>query len=104
MPWEVHMARRRRRKFSEEFKAETVRMVREGGESVTKIARDLDLTRSAVERWVQQAAEEEGRGSGKALTKGEREELVELRRRVKRLEMEREILKKATAFFAKGHA
>ena len=96
--------RRTRRKFSDDFKAETVRLVRTGGKSVLQIARDLDLTESAVTRWVQQAKIEEGSGPPGALTRAERAELVQLRRDNLQLRMEREILKKATAFFAKEHA
>jgi transposase len=93
-----------RRKFSAEFKAETVQLVRSGGKSIADVVRDLDLTRSAVERWVKEAEIEAGRGPEGALKRGEREELVRLRRENERLRMEREILKKATAFFAKEHA
>ena len=57
---------RKRRKFSEEFKADTVRLVQTGGKSLVQIARDLDLTPSAVTRWVQQAAIEAGRGHGRS--------------------------------------
>lgn len=95
---------RTRRKFNDEFKAETVRLVQTGGKSLVQIARDLDLTESAVTRWVQQAKIEEGRGPAGALSRAERAELVQLRRENLQLRMEREILKKATAFFAKEHA
>jgi transposase len=95
---------RRRRKFSPEFKAETVRLVRDGEKSLTAVAHDLDLTVSAVARWVKDAEIEEGHGPPDALKRAEREELVQLRRENAQLRMERDILKKATAFFAKGHA
>ena len=95
---------RRRRKFSPEFKAETVRLVREGEKCLTALARDLDLSVSAVARWVREAEIEGGRGPAGALKRAEREELVKLRRENVQLRMERDILKKATAFFAKGHA
>ena len=98
------MGKRKRRKFTEEFKAEAVRLVGESENSVGQIARDLDLTESALRRWVEQAAIEVGQGSPGALTRAEREELVQLRRENKQLRMEREILKKATAFLAKEHA
>jgi transposase-like protein len=93
--------KRQRRSFSDEFKAETVRLVRTSGKSVSVIARELDLTETALRRWVQQAEVDAGRGAVGALTTSEREELAQLRRENKRLRMEREILKKATAFFAK---
>jgi transposase-like protein len=93
--------KRRRRAFSDEFKAETVRLVRESGKSIGAIARELDLTETALRRWVRQAEIDAGRGPAGALTTSERDELTQLRRENKRLRMERDILKKATAFFAK---
>jgi transposase-like protein len=93
--------KRKGRKFSAEFKAETVRLVRDSDKSVTAIARELDLTETALRRWVQQAEIDAGRGPMGALTTSEREELAQLRRETKRLRMERDILKKAAAFFAK---
>ena len=95
------MARRKRRTFTSEFRADAVKLVREGGRSASQVARDLDLTETALREWVQKAEIEEGKGPPGALTAAERAELTELRRRVKRLAMEREILKKAAAFFAK---
>ena len=95
------MAKRKRRAFSAEYKAEVVDLIRKSGKSVGAVARELDLTETAVRRWVQQAEIDSGGGPPGALTTAEREELAQLRKRVKTLEMEREILKKATAFFAK---
>ena len=95
------MAKRKRRAFSDEYKAEVVELIRKSGKSVGAVARELDLTETAVRRWVQQAEIDSGGGPAGALTTAEREELSQLRKRVKTLEMEREILKKATAFFAK---
>ena len=93
--------KRTRRSFSPEFKAETVRLVRESEKSIGAIARELDLTETALRAWVRQAEVDAGHGRAGALTIDEREELARLRRDVKRLQMERDILKKATAFFAK---
>ena len=95
------MAKRKRRAFSAEYKAEVVELIRKSGKSVGVVARELDLTETAVRRWVEQAEIDSGGGPAGALTTAEREELSQLRKRVKTLEMEREILKKATAFFAK---
>jgi transposase-like protein len=95
------MERRKRRAFTKEFKAETIRLVVEGGRSIPEVARDLDLTESALRAWVRQAEVDAGRGKPGALTTEEREELGRLRREVKTLRLEREILKKAAAFFAK---
>ena len=95
------MAKRRRRAFSAEYKAEVVELIRTSGKSIGAVSRDLDLTETAVRAWVQQFEVDAGRGPSGVLTTVEREELAQLRKRVKTLEMEREILKKATAFFAK---
>lgn len=95
------MAKRKRRAFSAEYKAEVVELIRKSGKSVAAVARELDLTETAVRAWVQRADVDAGQGPAGTLTTAEREELAQLRRRVKTLEMEREILKKATAFFAK---
>jgi transposase len=91
----------KRRTFSAEYKAEAVRRVDDSGKSIGVIARELGLGETALRRWVQQAAIDAGRGSSGALTTSEREELGQLRRENQRLRMEREILKKATAFFAR---
>ena len=95
------MERRKRRAFTKEFKTETVRLVVEGKRSIGEVARDLDLTESALRLWVHQAEVDAGRGKPGELTTAEREELQRLRREVKTLRLEREILKKAAAFFAK---
>jgi len=95
------MEKRARRKFTAEYKAEVVRLVRDGGKTVGQVSRDLDLTDTAVRNWVKQAKIDAGQGPAGALTTAERAELVALRREAKQLRMEREILKKAAAFFAK---
>jgi transposase len=94
------MAKRKRRAFTNEFKAEAVRLVRESDKSVPTVARELDLTETALRSWVRQAEIDAGRGTPGALTTEEREELGRLRRENRTLRMERDILKKATAFFA----
>jgi transposase len=93
--------KRQRRSFTPEFKAEAVRVVQQSGKSVAMVARELDLTETALRCWVQQAEVDAGRGRDGVLTTDERTELVQLRREVRTLRMERDILKKATAFFAK---
>jgi transposase len=95
------MEKRKRRSFTKAYKAEVVELIRKSGKSIGAIAQELDLTETAVRAWVRQAEVDAGQGPVGALTTAEREELAQLRRRVKTLEMEREILKKATAFFAK---
>jgi transposase len=92
--------KRPRRQFSEEFRAQAVRLVLDEGKSVGTVARELDLTASALRQWVERArADRSGGKSG--LTTGEREELTRLRKENRILQEERDILKKAAAFFAK---
>ncbi len=93
--------KRKRRSFTAEYKAEAVRLVEQSGKSIGVIARELGLGATALRRWVEQAEVDAGRGLPGKLTSSEREELAQLRRENKRLRMEREILKKATAFFAR---
>ena len=95
------MAKRKRRSFTSEFKADAVKLVQTSGRSVPDVARELDLTETALREWVKRAAIDAGNGPAGALTTAEREELVALRRETKRLRMERDILKAAATFFAK---
>lgn len=95
------MKRRPRREFTADFKAEAVRLCKVGDRTVRQVANDLDLTETALREWVKRADTEGGAGPPGALTSDERAELVRLRAENKRLQMEREILKKAAAFFAK---
>ena len=90
---------RGRRKYTKEFKLETVELVKSGGKTIREIAKDLDLTESSLRNWVRQYDVDAGAREG--LSTQEKEELVRLRREVRQLRMERDILKKATAFFAK---
>jgi transposase-like protein len=92
---------KRRRKFSLEFKAEVADLVLRHNRTVGDVCREMDLVESVVRRWVQQAQVDRGEGPDGAVSTVEREELTRLRREVRRLQMERDILKKATAFFAK---
>jgi transposase len=92
------VGKRHRRKFTDEFKAETVKLIRESGRTVGSVARELDLTETAVRNWVKQA---EASGSAETLSPDEQAELRRLRKENQELRMEKEILRKATAFFAK---
>jgi transposase-like protein len=96
--------RRKRRAFAPDFKAEAVRLCGVGDRSIGQIAADLDLTETALREWVKRAEVDGVGGTAEALSSDERAELARLRRDVKRLQMERDILKKATAFFAKDNA
>jgi transposase len=91
--------KRPRRAFTPEFKAEVVELCRRGDRSIGQVSRDLDLTETAVRAWVRQADVDAGRRNG--LTTEERAELARLRRENRILREERDILKRATAFFAK---
>ena len=92
--------RRLRRQFSDEFKEGAVRLVLDEGKTVGAVARELDLTASALGLWVQQARAERTKGKS-GLMKEEREELTRLRKEVRELRLERDLLKKVSALFAK---
>lgn len=96
-------AKRARRQFTDEFKAGAVALVLNDGKSIAQVARDLDLTASALAGWVKQARAD--RSGGKTgLTTEERAELAKLRKENSELKRERELLKKWAAFFAKESA
>ena len=95
--------RRPRRQFDDEFKAGAVRLVLDEGQTVGRVSRDLDLTESALRKWVDRARADRTKGRT-GLTTEEREELQRLRTEVRTLRTEREILKKAAAFFVKENA
>ncbi len=92
---------RKRRKFSKEFKSETVALIRTSEKSVGQIASDLGIGESLLRRWMHLVDVDAGNGSAEELTSDEKKELSRLRRENRDLRMEREILKKATVFFAK---
>jgi transposase len=96
------LGRRARRRFTEEFKAGAIRLVLDEGKTVGAVARELDLTPSALSAWVRQAEADRSKGRT-GLTTAEREELARLRKENRELRLEREILKNAAAFFAKYH-
>ena len=91
--------KRPRRSFSDEYKTEVVELCRTSGKSISEVAGDLGLTVSAVRRWVAQADIDAGRRPG--VTSEEHSELVQLRKENRVLREERDILKRATVFFAK---
>jgi transposase len=98
------MAGRKRRKFTAKFKADAVQLVRTGGRTIREVTKQFDLTETALREWVKRAEADAGKGAPDALTTSERAEFIDLRKRLKRAEMERDILEKATAFFAKESA
>jgi len=90
---------RPRRSFTPEFKADIVERCRAGDRTIGQVARDFDLTETAVRSWVNQAEIDNGERDG--LTTEERQELTKLRRENRRLQEDVEILKRATAFFVR---
>ena len=93
------MPRRTRRAYEPEFRRQMVELVR-AGRSAEELAKEFEPTAKSIRDWVAQADRDEGRRAD-GLTSAEREELVRLRREVKQLKLEREILSKAAAWFAR---
>ena len=91
---------RRRRSFTPEFKAEIVGLCQQADRSVGQVAKDFDLTETAVREWVKQAERDAGTRSDGGLTSAEQQELARLRRENRQLREDVEILKRAKAFFA----
>lgn len=85
--------------YPPEFRTEAVRLARSGGITIAQVARDLGISGQTLRNWLAQADVDDGRREG--LTSTERDELRHLRREVKVLREEREILKEAAAFFAR---
>ena len=94
------MEKRRRRRYSEAFKHEALAMIDEQGYSISEVARRLEVNRSVLTRWRKERAEPTARASDEVATDKEAE-LRALREEVRKLRMEKDILKKAAAFFAK---
>ena len=93
---------RTRRQFSREFKVEAVKLVTERGVSISQAARDLDLGETVLRRWVrEQTTDPQQAFPGNGVMKPEQAEIERLRKEVSKLKMERDILKKAAAYFAK---
>ena len=91
-----------RRHFSREFKVEAVKLVTERGVAIKQAARDLDVHETMIRAWVKELGQDAQHAfPGKGVMKPEAAELERLRREVAKLKMERDILKKAAAFFAK---
>ncbi len=101
---EAKRPKRAKRSFSDEFRAGAVRLVLDEGKTVAQVARDLDLTPSALRGWVERARADRGQAKPGVLTTAEKDELARLRKENRELRMERDILKKAAAFFAKENS
>jgi transposase len=100
----VDIARRKRRSFTAEFKAEAVKKVLNDGLTVAEVAEELELTESGLREWVKKAKASQERMATGGSSDAEREELVRLRKEVKTLREDREILKRAATFFTKEKA
>jgi len=98
------MEKRKKRNFDAEFKAGAVKLVKEGGKTPAEVARELDIVPSVLGGWIKRADAEAGPAGVGALKSAEREELTLLRKENRVLKMERDLLKKATAFFARENA
>ena len=95
------MTKKPRRQFTDEQKSEAVKIVEQSGKPISQVAREMGLTESALRKWVKQSKiDSQGGGQGQ-LTSKERQELNNLRRDLKRVQMERDFLKKAATFFAR---
>lgn len=96
------MGRRKRRKFTPEYKAEVVKLVRTSGKSIGQVSSELELTETAVREWVKRADIDAKKDPNGPLTSEERAEVVRLRRELRTMTMERDFLRKAAAFFARS--
>jgi transposase len=94
------MTKRRRRSFSPEFKAEVAELCRQPGRSVASVSQELQLAESAVRRWCNQAEIDAGSRAG--TTSAEAAELARVRKQLREVTEERDILARAVSFFAKG--
>lgn len=92
--------KKKRRHFTQQFRADAVQLARSSTKSIAQLARDLDLSESVLHRWVKQADIDANGGGAGPLTTEERAELARLRRENSQLRMERDFLKKASAYFA----
>lgn len=91
-----------RRSFSREFKLEAVRLVTERGVKVGQVARDLDIHENVLRRWVRQYRDDPAHAfPGAGQMKPEQAEVAKLKQEIRKLKAERDILKKASAYFAK---
>jgi transposase len=101
MKLEDRMSTKTRRSYTETFKEEAVRLVRESGQPVTQVARNLGIADHLLYRWRAEQQQAEGRGQTRHSLRAEQAELIQLRRENAILKQERDFLKRAAAFFAK---
>ena len=97
------MSEPKRKKYTEEFKTEAVRLVRELKRPVAQVARELGISANLLYRWNGEEHKAQSVGLTRTALKAEREELVRLRRELDTVKKERDFLKRAAAFFAREH-
>ncbi len=90
-----------RRQYSDEYKSEAVRLVRESGKPLSQVARELGLNDNMLHRWSREERGAQAAGKTRGEVKVDQEELARLRRELARVTAERDFLKRAAAFFAK---
>ena len=95
------MERRKRRDFTDQYKAEIVELVRTSRKTVTQLVKDLDLTPSSIASWVRQSKASTGANQEASISADEKAELIQLRRDIRDLKMERDFLKKTAGLFAR---
>lgn len=95
------MSRKAKRKYTKEEKEDAIRLVRVSGQSITKTAKELGIPQNTLNNWVRQAQIDSGEGPAEAWTTEEKAELRRLRKELRRVTMERDFLKKVSAYFAK---
>ena len=103
MKSEVLMTEVRRRRYTEEFKLEAVRLVRESARPTAQVARELGIGDNVLYRWVAEHRHAEAHGTTRADRRTEAEELTRVKRELARVTQERDFLRRAAAFFAKEH-
>jgi transposase len=97
------MAEAKRRRYTDEFKSEAVRLTRQSGKTVAQVARDLGISDNILYRWASEERGAEVRGTTRQAARAEAEELARLRRELDTVKRERDFLRRAAAFFAKEH-
>jgi len=95
--------RRSRRRYSDEYKSEAVRLANDSGKPVRQVARDLGVNANVLHRWMREERDAAAAGKTRGAVKAEQEEIVRLRRELSRVTQERDFLRRAAAFFAKEH-
>jgi transposase len=101
MKLEVIMPGTMRRQFTDEFKSEAVRLIRESGRPVAQVARDLGISDNVLYRWRTEQQQVESQGRTRQAVRTEQDELTRLKRENETLRKERDFLKRAAAFFAR---